>query len=252
MSDGQYVIATHDISVSPSSTVMDLLRERPVGAVNSKRFLGVAPWTNENEWSFPPTRFGLPTPAPVQELPASRSEVEDAASESREPATVLFGPEATETRFKQLKLDQFEVLHLALHGYADVQYPDRSALIFAPELNGPDDGLLSVREVRRLTLDARLVTLSACDTGKGPFGEADVANMANAFIEAGSRAVISTLWSVDDRATALMMQALYRDLGKGSSMAGALRKSQAGLLQEKFPPYYWAAFELSGDGSLGL
>jgi CHAT domain-containing protein len=252
MSDGKYVIATHDISLSPSSTVLYLLRKRSEKVEGSKQFLGVAPWTNEDEWSFPPTHFGMPVPAPLQALPASRSEVENAATESKEIASELFGPEATETKFKHLKLGQFEVLHLALHGYADVEFPDRSSLIFAPEPTGPDDGFLSVREVRELTLNARLVTLSACDTGKGPFNEVDTANMSNAFIEAGSKSVVSALWSLDDSQTARMMKAFYVYLGQGISFSEALRRSQYDLLQDKQPPYYWAPFELSGDGSLRL
>jgi CHAT domain-containing protein len=250
--DGQYVIVTHDISYSPSSTVLYLLRKKSGKSLGSNQFLGVAPWTNEDEWSFPPARFGMPVPAPLQALPASRSEVQNAAAESGENARVLFGPGATETQFKHLKLDQFEVLHLALHGYADVEYPDRSSLIFAPEPKGPDDGLLSVREVRELILNARLVTLSACDTGKGPFSEADVANMSNAFIEAGSRSVVSALWSVDDSETARMMKVFYGYLGRGTSVSEALRQSQYDLLQDKQPPYYWAPFEVSGDGALKL
>src|ERR1700760_3587248 len=83
------------------------------------------------------------------------------------PNTVLLGPQATETNFKRLPLDRYNVIHLALHGYADPEFPDRSALIFAPETPSVNDGLLQVREIRRLRLDANLVTLSACDTGVG-------------------------------------------------------------------------------------
>ena len=84
------------------------------------------------------------------------------------------------------------------HLYADLEYPDRSALIFAPEPHGPDDGLLQVREIRTLHLKAKLVTLSACDTGVGPVGEAGVDNLVNAFIEAGADSVVSTLWELED------------------------------------------------------
>ena len=68
------------------------------------------------------------------------------------PSTILLGADATETRFKSLSRESTDVIHLALHGYADLEYPDRSALIFAPESSGPDDGLLQVREIRNLHL----------------------------------------------------------------------------------------------------
>jgi CHAT domain-containing protein len=83
----------------------------------------------------------MPSPGLLQELPATKKEVLNAAAEVRRPATLLFGEDATETHFKRLPLQEFDILHLALHSYADPAAPDRSALIFAPEPHGPDDGL---------------------------------------------------------------------------------------------------------------
>jgi CHAT domain-containing protein len=93
-------------------------------------------------------------------LPDSRLEVETIARDLPQPSTILLGADATESRFKSLALNKTEVVHLALHGYADVDYPDRSALIFAPDPSGVEDGLLQVREVRGLHLNAKLVTLA--------------------------------------------------------------------------------------------
>ena len=151
-----------------------------------------APSTDRSEDEFVP-------------LPYSKAEVETIARDLPRPNTILLGANATETRFKELSTESTEVIHLALHGYADVDYPDRSALIFAPEPNGPDDGLLQVREIRELHIRAKLVTLSACDTGVGPVGEADVANIVNAFIEAGADSVVSTLWELEDESTEYLM-----------------------------------------------
>ena len=120
-------------------------------------------------------------------LPESRYEVETIAADLPKPSTVLLGARATETNFKQLPLNQYKVIHLALHGYVDPEYPDRSALVFAPEQPHTDDGLLQVREIRDLRFNASLITLSACDTGVGPVGEEGAANIVNAFIEAGAR-----------------------------------------------------------------
>jgi CHAT domain-containing protein len=96
------------------------------------------------------------------------------------------------------------------------------------------------------------VTLSACDTGKGPIGETDVANLANAFIDAGAMSVVASLWSADDQATSELMQGFYQQLGRGDSVATALRKSQTTLIGDHLAPYYWATFEVSGDGSIGI
>ena len=157
------------------------------------------------------------------------------------------GEQATETAFKRLPLSQYNVIHLALHGYADPEYPDRSALVFAPETPPIDDGLLQVREIRKLSLDTSLVTLSACNTGIGPVGEDGIANIVNAFIEAGAQSVVSTLWEIEDHTTAQLMIDFYQHLGRGEGKAEALRQAQIDLLKSGDPPYFWAGFELDGE-----
>ena len=150
-------------------------------------YIEVAAWTQNTDSRSPILRaISGPERSEFVPLPQSEAEVETIAHDLPRPNTILLGANATETRFKELSTESTEVIHLALHGYADVDYPDRSALIFAPEVNGPDDGLLQAREIRELHIKAKLVTLSACDTGVGPVGEADVANVVNAFIEAGA------------------------------------------------------------------
>ena len=254
---GQYLAASHTVSVAPSGTVLDLLRHRNSGSVHSTLpYVGVAAWISKP----PPLtliasiRRAISDPERRQlvALPESRDEVESIAADFPPPKTILLGAKATETDFKHLPLGQFEVIHLALHGYADPEFPDRSALVFAPETPPIDDGLLQVREIRQLHLNADLVTLSACDTGVGPVGEEGVADIENAFIEAGAQSVVSALWEVNDQATADLMIDFYRQLGRGESKAGALRQAQLDMLKSGRPPSSWAGFELDGepDGNL--
>jgi CHAT domain-containing protein len=112
--------------------------------------------------------------------------------------------------------------------------------------------LLQVREIRTLPLNSELVTLSACDTGVGPVGEEGVANIVNAFIEAGAQSVVSTLWEMEDRSTAQLMMAFYRHLSQREGKAEALREAQLELLKSGDPPYYWAGFELDGEPNATL
>ncbi len=93
------------------------------------------------------------------------------------------------------------------------------------------------------------MTLSACDTGVGPVGQAGVANLVNAFIEAGADTVVSTLWAVDDLMTAHMMANFYSALAKHSHKVDALRSAQLDLLNQGLAPYYWASFQIVGDGN---
>jgi CHAT domain-containing protein len=255
--DGQYVLASHVVSVAPAGTVLDALRHRGNSTAHADRpFLGVAAWISKP----PPVTLlaairraiSGPNRHELIALPESRHEVETVATDLPQPHTILLGKHATETALKRLPLDEYEVIHLALHGYADQEFPDRSALVFAPEEPPIDDGLLQVREIRQLHLNAGLVTLSACDTGVGPVGEEGVADIVNAFIEAGARSVVSTLWQVDDQATAQLMIDFYGQLGHGSAKAGALRQAQIDMLLSGAPPYYWAGFELDGEPSNSL
>jgi len=219
-------------------------------------YVGVAAWISK----APPTSLLAtitrsirgPERAELVALPESRNEVETIAGDLPKPSTILLGGQATETAFKQLPLNQYSVIHLALHGYADSEFPDRSALVFAPEEKSTDDGLLQVREIRTLPIKASLVTLSACDTGIGPVGEEGVANIVNAFIEAGAQSVVSTLWKLEDHATSQLMISFYGNLAHGDSKAAGLRKAQLELLNSGDPPYFWAGVELDGDPSSTL
>jgi CHAT domain-containing protein len=255
--NGQYILASHNVSVVPSGTVLHILEHR-VNQTESTNlpYVGVAAWTTNS----PPhpllasihRAVSGPERSELVALPESRHEVETIAADLPKPSTILLGANATETNFKQLPLGQFSVIHLALHGYIDPEIPDRSALVFAPQPQPTDDGLLQIREIRRLHLNANLVTLSACNTGVGPVGEEGVASIVNAFIEAGSQSVVSTLWELEDHATAHLMTAFYDHLGHHEEKAEALRQAQLEMLNSGSPPYYWAGFVLDGDpnGSL--
>ena len=254
MNDGQYLLTSHQVTVAPSGTVLNMLRHRS-DQVNGDDipYVGVAAWISKG----PPTTLlarirraiSGPERSQLVALPESRYEVETIATDLPKPSTILLGDRATETNFKQLPLSQYNVIHLALHGYVDPEIPDRSALVFAPENSALNDGLLQVREIRGLRLKADLVTLSACDTGIGPIGEEGVENIVNAFIEAGAQTVVSTLWEVEDHATAELMADFYANLGRQEGKAEALRQAQLTMLKSGSPPYYWAGFELDGEPS---
>jgi len=251
---GQYTVASHVVSVAPSGTVLDLLRHRNSGSAHPPLpYLGVAAWI-----SRPPPitliasirrAINEPDRRELVALPESRNEVESISTDFPPPRTILLGDQATETNFKRLPLAHYEVIHLALHGYADPEFPDRSALVFAPETPPIDDGLLQLREIRQLHLNADLVTLSACDTGVGPVDEEGVANIENAFVEAGAQSVVSALWEVNDHATADLMIDFYRQLGRGESKADALRQAELDMHKSGLPPSSWAGFELDGEPS---
>jgi len=243
------LVESHTIATSPSATVYSILEDkRAVDADPPLPYLGVAAWTKESKVEGPVFRlFSGFSQVSLKPLPESKTEVETIASDLPKPSTLLLGGDATAARFTDLPLSKFNVLHLALHGYVNTDYPDQSALVFAPEHKNMYESMLQVRQIRNLHLDARLVTLSACDTGVGPVGEEGVDNVVNAFIEAGADSVVSTLWELEDHTTEHLMTEFYARLGKGESKGEALRDAQRELIKEGVKPYYWASFELVGD-----
>jgi CHAT domain-containing protein len=167
-------------------------------------------------------------------------------------AELLLGQNATESAFKGRELADYRVIHLATHAAADPQYPDRAALVLGIAPNTSDDGLLQVREIMRLSLNAELVTLSACDTDVGTAeGEAGVVNLEQAFLIAGARAVVASLWNVEDRSTTALMKAFYTHLAQHEDKALALAHAKRDMLERygDASPYYWAPFVMVGEGA---
>jgi CHAT domain-containing protein len=101
------------------------------------------------------------------DLPGSRQEVMSVAATISGTTRLLLGTDATETTFKSQPLANFELIHFAVHGVANTQFPDRAALVLGNSPGSTDDGLLQVREIRDLPLSADLVALSACDSSNG-------------------------------------------------------------------------------------
>ena len=119
-----------------------------------------------------------------------------------------------------------------------------SALLLVP--GDGEDGRLEVRELFGMDIAARLVVLSACETGLGALSRGDeLVGLQRAFLYAGTPAVVTTLWKVDDRASYLLMRAFYEHLATNGP-AEALRAAQRGLIVDFPHPFAWAAFGLTG------
>ncbi|HEX3131106.1 MAG TPA: CHAT domain-containing protein, partial [Thermoanaerobaculia bacterium] len=185
-------------------------------------------------------------------LPSTREEVRDIAALYPEARTFL-GTEATEERAKSIGKDA-RYLHFACHGLLDERFPLNSALALTIPVSpgeSQDNGLLQAWEIfERVRLDADLVTLFACDTALGQeMGGEGLLGLTRAFQYAGARSVLASLWSVSDISTAALMKRFYGYLRKGRSKDEALRAAQADLIRSQgfSHPYYWAAFQLTGD-----
>lgn len=145
------------------------------------------------------------------------------------------------------KSHQASLLHLALHGFVNDSLAGLSGLVFA---GNPEDNTLIASEIPSLSINADLVVLSACETGLGKFQRGEgVLSLARSFREAGAKGVLMTQWSIDDRATAGLIQEFFRHYNEGEKASSALRTAQMDYLQsyDKNHPYYWSGLVLVGE-----
>jgi len=170
----------------------------------------------------------------------------------KDSSEVYLREEATEENVKkESRLEEFNYVHFATHGYIDENEPDLSSLVLTQETDSEEDGFLRASEIFNLNLNADLIVLSACQTGLGKLirGEGMV-GLTRAFMYAGTPSVLVSLWSVSDMSTAALMGEFYKNLIKSKlSKTDALRKAQLSLISNpKYShPFYWAPFVLIGD-----
>lgn len=168
-------------------------------------------------------------------------------------AAPLLGGQAREETVRE-RLPEANLLHLAAHAVSEPSDPLFSRIALAPPDEFPEDGTadgrLEVQEIYELDLrHLGLVTLSACNSGVGTrTGGDDVTSLRRAFLASGANRVISTLWRVEDDATAAWSTAFYRRLRDGEAVAAALRGAQAEIRADERwrHPYFWAGFVASG------
>jgi CHAT domain-containing protein len=194
------------------------------------------------------TFFALGNPDlldPTLNLRYAEREVRSAA-EFFPDTVVLTRREATKARSRE-ESPRYQLLHFATHAELDEADPLGSALRLAPA--NRDDGRLEVQEIFGLDLHASLVVLSACETALGTLSQGDeLTGLTRAFIYAGTPSIITTLWQVNDRASYELMQVFYRRLKAGQGKAEALRQAQLATLAKYPHPYFWAAYQLTGEG----
>jgi CHAT domain-containing protein len=235
---GRYVVESRTVVYAPSATSFFLLRTAANRKSSARGLLAVG--------GVPYQQSGTK----LADLPSSRDEAVDAAAELPNPSnTLLLGNEATETAFK--KSVNHRIIHLAVHAIANNTSPDRSALILLNDAQHGEDGFLYPSEIVQLPLDADLVVLSACDTAVGPVeGEEGISTLARAFLLAGARTVVSTLWTIDDDSTLYLMKGFYTELARKKSAPEALRVAKESMLKKFGPrkavPYYWAGLTVEG------
>jgi len=246
-----YVLRDHAVSYAYSATVLlqGLRRKRDSPP---DEFVGFAPGFAEVEGATSP-----------RALPASRKEVTDVRALFTKRAglfggwfsgrsRIYLGHEATEKQLMSAGLERYRYVHLATHGIADEEHPGLSRLLLEPESGSRDESVLSLGEVYNLHLNADLVVLSACDTGRGRIARGEgIIGLTRGFLYAGAKSLLVSLWPVSDEAAASLVVDFYTELLEGRPKARALREAKLRLMArnpEYAKPFYWASLVLVGDG----
>jgi len=237
-SSGKYLIEKHTILTAPSIQVLSLTKKQQQ-LTSGKGAIVVGNPTMPS--------VGFNTNQPPQKLESlPHSETEAIAIAQLLNAEPLTGDKATKVAVLQ-QIEQARIVHLATHGILDdiegLGVPGFIAL--APSKG--DSGLLTASEIFNLRLNAELVVLSACNTGRGRITGDGVIGLSRSFIAAGVPSVVVSLWSVADESTADLMAEFYRQMQLTPDIAQALRKAMLVTLVKHPNPVDWAAFTLIGE-----
>ncbi|NEZ55038.1 CHAT domain-containing protein, partial [Adonisia turfae] len=223
--DGSDLIEHHTILTAPAIQVLGLTSDSDNEAVASQ-----------------PLVVGNPSPMPQRLQPLPHAGIEAHGIADLLSTSALIGEAATETAIKQ-QLSTASLIHLATHGFFNESNPLQGSLAFAPTAN--QDGFLTAEEILGQSLQADLVVLSACDTGRGQITGDGVIGLSRSFLAAGANNVMVSLWQVPDDATAQLMIEFYRQR-QALDNAQALRQAMLATREQYKDPAAWAAFTLIG------
>ncbi len=242
-----YLIRHNPISYQNSATIAYKRPEKGLSKPSSKRHLAFAPSYNKLSDSILTTRHIRNNN--LFPLPGAKEEVENI---SKILASETYTDElASETNFKK-NAGSFDILHLAMHTILDDNNPMYSKLVFTQTDDSLNDGLLNTHEIYNMNLKARMVVLSACNSGDGKFLKGEgVMSLARGFFYSGCTSLIMTLWTVEDLSGSTLMSSFYKYLSQNFPKDAALQRAKLEYIETadalKAHPYFWSGYVAIGD-----
>ena len=240
--------------LAPYSALSDSVRIRTVPSLTALKLIASAPndFNSKSEAllvgdpCLKEITWGIGGPI-YKQLPCAKKEVEKIGELLH--TAPLTGENATKAEVLK-RMKSVALIHIAAHGddefgeIALAPNPDRTSLI--PE---EEDYMLTMSDVHAIRLQAKLVVLSCCHSGQGEVKSEGVVGIARAFLCAGARSVLVSLWAIDDEATLLFMKSFYQHLANRNSASLALHHAMKSLreTEEYSAIKYWAPFVLIGD-----
>ncbi len=247
-------ILRRDLDDRPSAPFQIAVVADPVFATNDERLTMTLASTPLEEVISPARSVEGFGPRSFSRLPFSEREaLAILALVPEHQRYSALGFEASKETVKSGRLAEYQIVHFATHGILDTEQPNLSKMVLSQiDRRGRHrDGFLRTHEIYNLKLRCGLVVLSACQTalGKEVRGEGLV-GLTRGFMYAGAARVMVSLWNVDDRSTALLMERFYRSIfEQGQKPAAALRQAQISMWRnaEWAAPFHWAGFVVQGD-----
>lgn len=235
-----YWIKKKQISYSYSAT---LLKEMLKNTNTGREVLGFAPSFGEQH------KDSLPYYLPYLK-PLKHNEEEVRRIQQMLGGKVYTGKEATLNTFLEIA-PLYKILHLATHGKANDKADEFSYLAFAYRLDSLDNELLYAGNLYNTELRADMVVLSACETGVGDLQQGEgILSLARGFSYAGAKSIVTTLWSIDDKASLEIMEDFYAELEDGERKDYALRAAKLDFINRnsrRAHPLFWAAYVPIGN-----
>ena len=271
------LILAHEIVNLPSAATLYSLRQETSQPVVPDRLLAVfadpvfadtdprvhkqsrtAAGNGEEKTPFVPAGFTArdvsPDRSSIPRLPSTK--VESEAIMEFVPdgqGVVARGFDASRAQLMAQDISRFQILHLATHGVVNSEHPELSGIVLSMvnEQGAAADGFFQLHDIYKLKLSAQLVVLSACSSGLGKNvrGEGFI-GLTRAFMYAGARSTVASLWRVDDNATTELMRHFYSAmLNDGMSPPAALKSAKEKMWAHPRwrHPFYWAAFVIQGE-----
>jgi CHAT domain-containing protein/Flp pilus assembly protein TadD len=237
---GKYLIEKHTILTAPSIQLLEYTHKKP----HSPKLASLQPKDILLVGNPTMPIVGIPAQQ-LQPLPGAGIEAGKIGELLN--AQPLIGKQATKSAVLQ-KIANAKIIHFATHGLLD-GFGERvpGAVAFAPDSPGVNEGLLKTTEIINLKLNADLVVLSACDTGKGDITGDGVVGLSRSLLTAGAKSVVVSLWQIPDNSTSELMLEFYRQLQQNPNKAKALRQAMLTTMKKYPHPVYWAAFTLVGE-----
>ena len=228
------------IRIAPSLTTLKLIQDSPANYHSHTGALIVGdPKVGEVLYKG--------APKDITALPCARREVEMVGRLMG--VQPLIGEHATKQAVLE-GIDTVSLIHIAAHGNAE-----RGQIALAPNrrtestgISQEEDYLLTMEDISKVQLRAKLVVLSCCHSGRGQINCEGVVGIARAFLGSGARSVLVSRWALEDTATEQLMNQFYVHLADGESASESLHQTMKWMRNNKFTKVsQWAPFMLIGD-----